>query len=1084
MLSLGKFDSKAIEERILEWWEKEKLYEEIKKAEPEKKVWRFIDGPPYTTGDVHLGTAWNKILKDYLIKYKRMQGFRVTDTPGYDTHGLPIEVLLEQKLGIKNKKEIIDFGLDKFIHECKTYAESQIPTMNDQFKRLGCVFWNWDNPYITLKNTYVQGIWWTLKQAYNNGLLYKFYKPQNCCPRCATALAKHEFEYETIKDNAIYVKFQSVEDPKKFYLIWTTTPWTLVANTNIMANPNNEYVEMRVKDETWIMGIAATTTLLQFKLELKKDTEEGFSYGRRFKGVELEGKRYMHPLAKEVPMQAKLETQQPKVHTIVLSSEYVKEGEGVGLVHSAPGHGPEDFEVGMANDIPVFSPVGMDGIYTKEAGIYTGKFVHESNKEIMDLLKKKGTLIVVDEIEHEYAHCWRCKSKLVYRATEQWFFKTTELRDKMLEENEDIYWVPDFAGHTNFRLWLTNLRDWCISRQRFWGIPLSIWTCDNKKCDNIEVIGSMEELKEIAGTCPDDIHKPWIDSVTWKCSKCKGTMKRIPDVLDVWLDSGSVMWASQQFVDGKEHYDTWEPADFILEGKDQIRGWFNSLLCSAMVSSKKKNYKACYMHGWTQSHGIKMSKSLGNAILPKDVIEGKIEILTESQKKKLAEQAKYLATSKFDKAKKTKKGKKKAPRKKKYICDDKRWSNVKGIETFRFFCVMGTQPGRDLNFDYKEYVDKFKVLNTLWNSYLFAQEKMNLNKFNLNKHKFNYNELSPADKWMLSATNTLVKDLTHLFDNYLLPQIPARLQDFILNDLSRWYITIIRERTDLYSSDPLKYQTLAILWYVLYRLTLVMAPVIPMLTEEIYQKIIKKMLGKSSKKSIHLESWPKVDENYLDENLENQMNLARRIVDEVRSLKTDNKIKLRWPTKALNILPKEKMSELIFKELIQQMTNVKEVSIIKKTLKGDNIKETEVKECNLLLDLEDTSELQQERIIRDLMRNLQSLRKQAGLKTGEAISLQLSTNNDFVYKALETHKDALISKVTAEPLNIDSKVIKKESDSTYHDFHLCLNGTCYASIREKAAQKVLDGKESSCNYCNKKVDPKTLGIIQIQFKKN
>ncbi|MCF2140934.1 MAG: isoleucine--tRNA ligase [Candidatus Lokiarchaeota archaeon] len=1086
MKPLGNLNLLKIEEDILEWWEKQKIYEKIKAQEPadEEKTFRFIDGPPYTTGDVHLGTAWNKIMKDLVIKYKRMQGFRVTDTPGYDTHGLPIEVVTEKKLGIKNKQEIKTFGLDKFISECRAYAESKIPSMNEQFKRLGCTFWDWDNPYVTLKNTYIQGIWWTLKRAWENGYLYKFYKPQNCCPRCATALAKHEYEYHDITDTAIFVKFQSVDDPKTFFIIWTTTPWTLISNTNIMANPDVEYVKMRVKDEYWIMAIAATSDLLQNKLGLVVNAEEGFSYGERYTGRDLEGKRYIHPFADLIPKQLELEKEQPLVHTIILSHEYVQETGGSGLVHTAPGHGPEDFEVGVSYNIPIYSPVAMDGTYTNDAGEYfKGKYVHDANHEIIEMLRKRGTLVHEDSISHEYAHCWRCHTKLVYRATEQWFFKTSALRDEMLKENDEIFWIPEYAGATNFKSWLTSLQDWCISRQRYWGIPLSIWTCENPECDNMHVIGSMEELREIAGTCPEDIHKPWIDEVTWKCDKCGMKMTRIPDVMDVWLDSGSVMWASHKFVDGHEHYDSWVPADFILEGKDQIRGWFNSLLCSAMVSTKKRNYNVCYMHGWVTSHGTKMSKSLGNALDPQDVINGNIEILTEKQKEYLRELAADERTSKFDKTKQ-KSSKNKKHWKPKYIKDDRRWSMIKGIETFRFYSVMGTPPGKDLNFDYKEYTDTFKVLNTIWNTFKFAQEKMKLNDFHPKTHLIKKDELSAADKWILARTNSLIRTITDYFEKFELPSIPATLQNFILNDLSRWYITIIRDQVEPSNKDPSKYTTLAVLWHVLYRVLLLLAPVNPMLSEEIYQKIFRSELSDQLKLSIHLEQWPKPSLEYDNHEIEEEMATARRIIDEVRSLKSEHKIKLRWPTKGLIIVPKNDNPKPSFPQLIQEMSNVKQIKIRKTHPKNPDYLSTEWGEYAIYLDLEESEEIQQERILRDLLRTIQFLRKNAKLQTGESIELHLSTKHPFLLKTIKDNAEAIKIKVTANPMDFSPVSNPNLDNWTRHGFNVCLNENCYSVVRDKNVQAIHKGESYKCSYCGKLVTLEKLGEIQIEFKKN
>ncbi|MFX0072084.1 MAG: class I tRNA ligase family protein, partial [Candidatus Hermodarchaeota archaeon] len=372
---------KELEEKILEYWEKNEIYSLIREKEKDKEVWRFIDGPPYTTGAIHLGTAWNKILKDYLIKYKRMRGYKVTDTPGYDTHGLPIEVQMEKELGIKNKQEIMEYGVDKFIKNCKEFAEKNLKLMNEQFKRLGCYFWDWENPYITFKNSYIEGIWWTLKKAWENDLLYQFYRPLNCCPRCATALAKHEHDYKNIKDTSLFLKIKLVDMKDTYFIIWTTTPWTLVANEAIMANPHAEYAKVHIEDldEYWILSKNSLIFLISGELGYKYKIVEDYY------GEDLKGMKYIHPLLDEVPYQNELAKKSETVHTVILSEEYVSASEGVGLVHTAPGHGPEDFEVGVANNIPIFNPVNIRGIYKEEAGDFAGKYIYDANEEILEL---------------------------------------------------------------------------------------------------------------------------------------------------------------------------------------------------------------------------------------------------------------------------------------------------------------------------------------------------------------------------------------------------------------------------------------------------------------------------------------------------------------------------------------------------------------------------------------------------------------------------------------------------------------------------------------------------------------------------
>ncbi len=1038
-----KLDLLKLEENVIDFWEKENIYSEIRKKEEGKEVWRFIDGPPYTTGLIHLGTVWNKVLKDFLIKYKRMRGFKVTDTPGYDTHGLPIEVQMEKELGIKNKQEILDYGVDKFIKGCKEYAQKNLKIMNEQFKRLGCYFWDWDNPYITYKNSYIEGVWWTLKKAWENNLLYQFYRPLNCCPRCATALAKHEHEYKNIQDISLFLKIKSVDMEKTYFIIWTTTPWTLVANEAIMANPFAAYAKVYIEDldEYWILSKVSITHLISGELGYK------YKIAEDFKGEDLEGMKYIHPLLDEVPYQKELAKESDTVHSIILSEEYVSVSEGVGLVHSAPGHGPEDFEVGVANNIPVFTPVDIRGEYTKEAGKFEGKFVFDSNKEILDLLKEKGTLILTDEIEHEYAHCWRCDSKLVYRATNQWFFKTESLVPELLKKNSEVYWVPDWAGNKWFKSWLSTLKDWCISRQRFWGIPLSVWICDNEECKDMTVIGSAKELKEIAGECPEDLHRPWIDKVTWKCIKCnKGTKKRIPDILDVWLDSGSVMWAAHEVYDGHSHFDTWVPADFIIEGKDQIRGWFNTLLCSAMVSSHRKNYNVCYMHGWTLREKLKMSKSKGTQIYPEHLIDGTLEKLKKN----------------------------------------KSYSNIKGIETFRFYSIGVTQPGRDFNFVVKEYADTYKIINTIWNVFVYANEKFNLAGFDPSKIKLDEKSLSKLDKWILSRLHSTIKKITELADNYELPWITGELRDLIVNDISRWYIMLNREKIDIYSEDPNKLLIMAVLYRVLYNVLLLLAPVNPMISEDLFLKMYKphlKSSGLEDTKSIHLQDWPEYNEKKIDLKLEEQMHFTRELIEIVRAIKDENRIRLRWPNKRIIIEPKEDMPKIEFPEIIKKVGNVKELEIVKSVKQSDNLIKAESKFCNVYLDVSVDDDLLSERIINDLLRNIQFSRKKNNFKVGEEITLTIGTKTEYLNKYLEKNKELISDKVSAKKLEILLDDLTQENGKVFAKLNICPNKECSASLKDKIISKLKKKVALNCPYCNSAIKEDTINSITFNLKK-
>jgi len=676
-----------------------------------------------------------------------------------------------------------------------------------------------------------------------------------------------------------------------------------------------------------------------------------------------------------------------------------------------------------------------------------GKYVFDANDEILDLLKQKGTLIFTTEVEHEYAHCWRCDSKLVYRATNQWFFKTESLVPDLLEKNSEIYWVPDWAGNRWFKSWLNTLKDWCISRQRFWGVPLSVWICDNEDCSDIIVIGSSKELKEYSGVIPEDLHRPWIDKVTWECKKCdKGTKKRIPDILDVWLDSGSVIWAAQEVYDGESHYDTWVPADFILEGKDQIRGWFNSLLCSAMVSSERKNYDACYMHGWTLRNKLKMSKSRGTQILPEDLIEGTLDELEKN----------------------------------------KSYSKIKGIETFRFYSIGVTQPGRDFNFNTKEYADTYKVINTIWNVYVYTSEKLNLAEYDRSKIKIDKNSLSLLDKWIISRLNSTIKRITKLSDNYKLPWITSELRDFVINDISRWYIMLNRAKLDIYSDNPDKFTIMTVLFDILFKVILLLAPINPMLTEEIYQKMFKPYLSSidlEETDSIHLQNWPNIDEKQINIDLEDQMLFTKELIELIRALKEENKIRMRWPNKRILIEPKEGMPEITFPEIVKKVGNVKKLEIKDSVKPDDNLIKVESKYCNIFLDTSLDDELLAERVINELIRNIQYSRKKNNFKVGEKIALSIGTNSKYLKDYIDRNVEILSDRVTAENMEIKQDDLTKEKDKVFGQLNLCTNKTCSASLKENFISNLEKNTEINCPYCNTKLKKEGIKTITFNFLK-
>ncbi|MHA1237907.1 MAG: isoleucine--tRNA ligase [Candidatus Odinarchaeia archaeon] len=950
-----KVSFKDLDKEIAKFWEEKDIYNKIKKQKEKNPEFLFIDGPPYTTGAIHLGTAWNKVLKDFVLRYKRMRGFNVRDTPGFDMHGLPIEVKVEQEIGISNKKEIEKIGIAKFTSRCKEFALSNLKNMIDQFKALA-VAMNWDRPYMTLTNEYIEGIWWAIKKAYERGLLYKGLRPLNTCPRCQTAVAKHEYEYKKVRDYSIFVKFPVVGKENEYIIIWTTTPWTLPANLAVMVNPFFKYVRVKVDNEVWIMAKGLTTIFIQ--AVLGKD----FEILEEFDGEKLLGLPYIHPLLDEVPKQKELNQKYENAHKIILSDEYVTLEQGTGCVHTAPGHGPEDFIVGQKYGLPPFSPVDEAGKMTEEAGKYAGLPVKEASEKVLEDLKRKGLIVYIGEVEHDYAHCWRCKSPLVYRAVEQWFLKVSEVAEQMREENRKVYWVPKWAGNPWFDNWLKGIQDWCISRQRYWGTPLPVWICN--KCGKIEVIGSIEELEAKSNMKLEDLHRPWVDKVMWPC-ECGGTMKRVEDVLDVWVDSGCAVWASIPAMLGKKNFDEWKQADLVLEGKDQIRGWFNTMMSMGTVSSGKCPYKAVYMHGFVNdAEGRPMSKSLGNIILPEEVIQ------------------KY------------------------------------GIDSFRFYILTAADPGEDMKFGWKEMDDTFRFMNILWNTYVFATTFMKSAEFNPQEHDISKLPLRLEDKWLLSKINSVIKEVTSRMEKYDLPHVPKIIQNFVMLDLSRWYIKIIRDRTWVTATGKEKDAALATLYYTLLRLLYLIAPITPIIAEKIYQFFVLPV-DKNAPESVHMNNWPDTDSHFINTELEEKMDLIRDIVEAASSIRQDEGIKLRWVCKALIIKP---IGEVDFSEdmlnIIKDMSNVKKVEVKSKVDEADNLKGKELKHCIVYLDLSADEEIMAERFVRELIRNIQFTRKKNAYHVGEEIDLKIVINDTTLKKYAEQYSKQIKGKVSARKIEI------------------------------------------------------------------
>ncbi|MCX8195681.1 MAG: isoleucine--tRNA ligase [Acidilobaceae archaeon] len=863
-LSGEKYDQFMIEAEVKEFWEREKVYEQVRRRKGRK--FYFLDGPPYASAkSIHVGTAWNKVIKDAVIRYHRMLGYSVWDKPGYDTHGLPIEVKIEQSLGIKSKKEIQSVGIDKFVEACKGFVKENMEAMSRQFAEIGASL-DWENPYVTYENSYIESGWWLIKRAHERGLLYKGYKVLHWCPRCETVLADYEVsEYRELEDPSIYVKLPVRGREREYLLIWTTTPWTIPANVFVMAHPQIEYARVKVGDEVLILARQRLEEVMSEAGVSRYEVLESFP------GSRLEGLEYDHPLEELVDVQRELR----QYHRVVMAPEGVTAYEGTGLVHAASGHGTVDYEVASRLGMPIVSLVDEVGRMTREAGKYAGMhFREEANRAVEEDLRRKGALFHSSRLVHRYPVCWRCKTPLALRATEQWFIAVTKLRDELIREASSVEWVPEWA-RTRFMNMLEEVRDWAISRQRFWGIPLPVWVC--RKCKKYHVVGSVQELRELGGEVPEDLHRPWIDRVIIRCPYCGGEAERVPDVLDVWFDSGVAFYASLGYPANRQLYEELEPADFIVEGHDQTRGWFFSLLRSGVIGFGKSPYRRVLVHGFAlDEQGREMHKSLGNYVEFEELIS-------------------------------------KVPR-----------------DVVRLWLLSSTV-WEDLRFSWKGLEQTARDFTVFWNTFVFASTYMSLDAFDPEESSIESVEsyLEPVDRWLISRTNSLIAQY-HEAMGGLRPHDAVRaLRSFLLEDVSRFYVRLIRRRVWEERDTPSKRAAYATLYYALRAWLLLAAPIIPFLSEYIYQRFMRPA-ERGAALSVHMMLLPQPEKHRVDEKLEREVSLIRELAEEVLAARANAGLRLRRPVSKVIVVPKRReLAEAVssLKDMLAELVNSKAVEL-------------------------------------------------------------------------------------------------------------------------------------------------------------
>ena len=1011
------------EKKVEEFWKENHIFEKSMENRKEGETYTFYDGPPTANGKPHIGHVLTRVIKDMIPRYRTMKGYMVPRKAGWDTHGLPVELEVEKKLGLDGKEQIEEYGMEPFIKQCKESVWKYKGMWEDFSSTVG--FWaDMEHPYVTYYDDYIESEWWALKEIWNKKLLYKGFKIVPYCPRCGTPLSAQEVSqgYKTVKERSAVVRFKVVGEDA-YFLAWTTTPWTLPSNVALCVNPDETYCKVKAADGyTYYMAEALLDKVLG-KLA-KEEGEKAYEVLETYKGTDLEYKEYEPLFACAGEAAAK---QKKKAHFVTCDT-YVTMSDGTGIVHIAPAFGEDDSRIGRNYDLPFVQFVDGQGNLTKETP-YAGVFVKKADPMVLTDLDKEGKLFDAPKFEHEYPHCWRCDTPLIYYARESWFIKMTAVKDDLIRNNNTINWIPESIGKGRFGDWLENVQDWGISRNRYWGTPLNIWQCN---CGHMHSIGSRQELFEMSGdekAKTVELHRPYIDEITLKCPECGGEMHRVPEVIDCWFDSGAMPFAQHHYpFENKELFEQQFPANFISEAVDQTRGWFYSLLAESTLLFNKAPYKNVIVLGHVQDeNGQKMSKSKGNAVDPFDAL------------------------------------------------------NKYGADAIRWYFYINSAPWLPNRFHGKAVVEgQRKFMSTLWNTYAFFVLYANIDNFDPTKYNLEYDQLPVMDKWLLSRLNTTVQAVDNDLANYKIPEAARALQEFV-DEMSNWYVRRSRERFWAKGMEQDKINAYMTLYHALVTIAKTAAPMIPFMTEDMYQNLVRSV-DKDAAESIHLCDFPTVNEAWIDKDLEADMKELLEIVVLGRACRNTANIKNRQPIGTMYVKAEKKMGEF-YTDIIADELNVKEVKfaddvesfisysfkpqlrtvgpkygkllggikqaltdidgtaamnelrtngVLKLDINGNDVELTEEDllietaqtegyvsesdgETSVVLDTNLTPELIEEGFVREIISKIQTMRKEAGFEVMDKIVVY-AHGNDKIQEVMKAHEDEIKSEVLADEM--------------------------------------------------------------------